>query len=113
CGGDAQAVHHVVTAQLRPAHALAATVLGTVVVGAGALGVPAAGDGDDHVLFGDEVLDGHIAVVGQDRGTALITVLVHHLLQLIAHDLALAFGLGQNVTVVGDLGFQGRELVQD
>ena len=60
--GDEEVLDHVVGAQLRALHALAAAVLRAVVVAAGALDVAAAGDGDDHLLLGDEVFDRHVAV---------------------------------------------------
>ena len=61
--------------QLRAAHALAAAPLRPVEVDLGALGVAAAGDGDDDVLFGDQVLDGHVAVVGDDLGAPVVAEL--------------------------------------
>jgi hypothetical protein len=45
------------------------------------------GDGDDHVLFGDQVLDGELAFVAGDLGAALVRVLGYHLLELGADDL--------------------------
>ena len=72
---DEEVVDDVVLAQLRAAHALAAAPLRAVVVGPRALGVAAAGDRDDDLLLGDEVLDGHVTVEGQDRRAALVAVL--------------------------------------
>ena len=51
-GGDEEVLDHVIAAQLGAAHALAAALLGAVVVRTGALGEAVAGDGDDDVLFG-------------------------------------------------------------
>jgi len=45
------------------------------------------GDGNDHVLFGDEVFDRELAFVARDLGSALVAVLVGHLLQLVTDDL--------------------------
>ncbi len=96
--GDEEVVHDVVGAQLRAADALAAAPLGPVQVGLGPLGVAAVGDGDRDVLFGDEVLVGHLAVVGDDLGPPLVPVLGDDLGQLRAHDLALPLRRGQDAT---------------
>ena len=60
----------VVAAQARAAHALAAALLGAVLVGAGALGVAAAGDRDDELLVGDQVLHREVAVGRDDLAYA-------------------------------------------
>ena len=101
-GGDEQVLDLVVGAQRRPAHALAAALLYPVQVGAGALGVAAAGDRDDHIGVGDQVLVGEVAVGGDDLGTAVVAVLLDDLGQFLADDLALPLGPGQDVLQVGD-----------
>ena len=111
--GDEEVVHDVVGAQLRAADPLAASPLRAVQVGLGALGVPAVGDRDRDVLFGDQVLVGHLAVVGDDLGAPLIPVLGHDLGQLGTDDLPLPLRRGQDVLVVGDLGFQLVVLVDE
>src|SRR5690606_4405 len=65
-GGGDEVLDHVVAAQRGAADALAAALLRAVEVGAGALGVPAAGDGDDQVLVGDEVLHREVPGRGDD-----------------------------------------------
>ena len=87
---DEEVVDEVVLAQLRAAHALAAAPLRPVVVRPGPLGVAAAGDGDDHLLLGDEVLDADLAVERQDRRAPLVAVLRDDLGQLLGDDVALA-----------------------
>ena len=108
-------IHHVVLAQLGALDALAATVLGAVFVGLGALDEAGVGHGDHHVLFGDQVFDVHLTGERQDLGTAFVTVLAHNLVEFVTDDLALAFRLGKNVDVVGDLALQflvfGHDLV--
>ena len=108
-------IHHVVLAQLGALDALAATMLGAVFVGLGAFDETGVGHGDHHVLFGDQVFDVHLAGERQDSGAAFVTVLGHDLVELVADDLALAFRLGEDVDVVGDLALQflmlGHDLV--
>ena len=82
----------VVLAQLRAAYALAAAALRPVEVGLGALGVAAAGDRDDDVLLGDEVLDGHVALGRHDLGAPLVAVLLDDRGELLADDLPLPLG---------------------
>ncbi len=88
-GGRDEVLDDVVPAQRRAAHALAAALLGAVLVGAGALGVAAAGDGDDEVLVGDQVLHRQVAVGGDDLGAPVVAVLVDDLGQLVGDDLPL------------------------
>ena len=97
-----EVVDDVVAAQGRAAHALAAALLGAVLVGAGPLGVAAAGDRDDQLLVGDQVLHREVAVGRDDLGTPVVAVLVHDLGQLVDDDLPLPGGVGQDVLEVGD-----------
>ena len=114
-GGQEEVIHHVVLAQLGALDALAAAVLGAVFVGLGALNEAGVGHGDHHVLFGDQVFDVHLAGERQDLGAAVVAVLGDDLVELVADDLALAFRLGEDVDVVGDLALQflmlGHDLV--
>ena len=105
---DEEVVDDVVAAQLRAAHALAAAPLRAVVVDLGALGVAAAGDRDDDVLLGDEVLDRHVAVEGHDLGAPLVAELVDDLGQLLADDRALPLGRGEDRVVLVDLAPAAR-----
>ena len=74
--GDEEVLDHVIRPQLRALDAAAAAVLTAVVVAAGALDVPAAGDGDDHLLLGDQVFDAHVAVEAEhDLGAPVVAVL--------------------------------------
>ena len=109
--GDEEVIHDVVGAQLRAAHALAAAPLGTVEVGPGALGVAAAGDRDDHVFLGDQVLYGHVAVVGDDLSPPVIAMPGDDLGKLSADDLALPLRRREDGLVLGNLGHQDFVLI--
>ena len=99
-----EVLDHVVGAELRALHALAAAVLRAVVVAAGALDVAAARDGDDHLLLGDEVFDRHVAVeAGEDVRAPLVAELRDDLGELVGDDRALALGRREDRLVVGDL----------
>ena len=91
---DEEVVHHVVGPQLRALDALAAAVLRAVVVAAGALDVAAAGDGDDHLLLGDEVFDRTCRRRSrrEDVGAPLVAELRDDLGELVGDDRALALG---------------------
>ena len=104
--GDEEVLDDVVGTQLGAAHALAAAALGPVQVGLGPLGVAAAGDRDDHVLLGDQVRHGHVAVVGDDLGAPVVAELRDDLAELGADDLPLPLRRGQDRLVVGDLRHQ-------
>jgi uncharacterized 2Fe-2S/4Fe-4S cluster protein (DUF4445 family) len=90
----------VVGPQLRALDALAAAMLGAVVVAARALDVAVAGDRDDHLLLGDEVLHRHVAVEAvQDVRATLVAELVDDARQLLGDDRALAPLVGEDVVV--------------
>ena len=110
---DEEVVDQVVLAQLRAAHTLAAAPLRPVVVRARPLGVAAAGDGDDHLLLGDEVLDADLAVERQDRGATLVAVLGDDLRELLGHDVALALLAVEDRLVLEDLGLELGVVVED
>src|SRR5699024_7259649 len=112
-GGDEEVADDVVLLELRAAHSLAAPLLGAVEVRAGALGVAGLRDGDHHVLAGDQVLVGDVAVGGDDHGAPVVAVLVDDRAELVADDRALTLGLGQDVLVVGDFLLDRGELVYD
>ena len=103
----------VVPAQGRAAHALPAALLGAVLVAQGSLGVAAAGDRDDQLLVGDQVLHREVAVGRDDLGTALVAVLVDDPGELLADDLPLARLVGEDVLEVGDLELDPRQVVDD
>src|SRR5690606_15137359 len=104
----------VVGAQLGALDALAAAVLRAVVVTAGALDVAATGDGDHHLLLGDEVFDRHVAVEAEeDLGAAIVAVLLRDLGELFRDDAALQRLIGEDQLVAGDLGLEFGEAVLD
>src|SRR5690606_15027464 len=80
--GDEQLADPVVVLRLHATPALAAALLRLVGVGGGALDVTRVRDGHDHVLGGDQVLDGDLRLVLLDGGAALLAVLLGHLLEL-------------------------------
>ena len=112
-GRDEEVFDHVVAAQLGAAHALAAALLRAVVVRAGALGESVAGDGDDNVLFGDEVFHRHFPVEGEDAGATLVAELVNDLAEFAGDDGALTLGRGEDVVEVVDAGLEFAVLVHD
>ena len=100
---DEQVLDRVLLAGDVADDALAAPVLAAVGVDRLALDVAAAGDRDDDVLVGDQVLVGHLAagVVGDAR-PPLAGVLALQLGQLVLDDLRHARRVGQDVLELGD-----------
>ena len=89
-------------------------MLAAVVVAAGALDVPAAGDGDDHLLLGDQVFDAHVAAVSEhDLGAAVVAVLRDELGELLDDDRALPLLALEDRLVAGDLELELGEPVLD
>ena len=101
--GDEQVLDGVLLAGDVPDDPLAAAVLAAVGGDRLALDVAAAGDRDDDVLVGDEVLVGHLAagVVGDAR-PALAGVLALQLGELVLDDREDARRVGEDVLELGD-----------
>ncbi len=74
--GDEQMLDEVFFLDIDALHAAAAAILFAVGGGREALDVALMADGDDHVLFGDEVFDGDFFLGIDDLGAALVAVLV-------------------------------------
>ena len=81
--------------------------------------------GDDHFLFGDQVLDAHVAVVAHEHlGAAVVAVLLDDLGEFLGDDGALALRVGDDRLEFGDhelelgvavldlLAFQGGQAAQ-
>ena len=89
-------------------------MLGAVVVAAGALDVAAAGDGDNHFLFGNEVFHAHVGVVAHhDFRAAVIAEPGSDLCQFVADNAALHFRVSQDSVELGDHDFQHVVAVRD
>ena len=100
---DEQVLDRVLLARDVPDDALAAAVLAAVRVDRLALDVATAGDRDDDVLVGDEVLVGHLAArVVRDLRPALAGVLALQLDELVADDAHDAGRVGEDVLELGD-----------
>ncbi len=112
-GADEEVLDDVFLLELRALDALAAALLRPVQIGPGPLGVAGLGDRDDHVLAGDEVLVGDVAVGGDDPGAAVVAVLLDDLGQLVLDDLTLPLGLLEDVLEIGDLALDLGQLVDD
>ncbi len=95
-GAHEEVVDDVVLLERRAHHALAAAALRAVEVALRPLGVAGAGDGDDDLLLRDEVLHRHVAVVGDELGAPVVAVLLDDLGQLVADDLPLPLGGGED-----------------
>ena len=83
--------------------ALAATRLQAILVGLGALDVAAVGDGHHHRIVGNEILDGHVALKGDNLRQSRRGVLGLDGLQLVLDDAQHARLVGQNVQIVLNL----------
>ena len=73
--GDVDAVDDVLLLGLHAGDALAAPALAPVGLDGRPLDVPGAGDGDDHLLVGDQILEGELDRLLDDLGAALVAVL--------------------------------------
>ncbi len=103
----------VVLLELGTLDALATALLRAVQVGARALGVAGLGDGDHHVLAGDEVLVGHVAVGRDDAGTAVIAVHALYLEQLFFDDPEDQRLIGQQTFEISDALHKIARLLAD
>ena len=102
-GGHKEMLHHIIPTQLGAPNTLTAAMLAAVLVAAGALHIPAASNGNHHLLFGDQILHRHIPVkTAQDLGAALIAVPIHNLTQLFGNNLALTILRSNNRVVLSN-----------
>ena len=67
-----------------------------------ALDVAGGGDGDDHLLHGDHVLDVDLVLGGQDLGAAVVAVHLLDLEELLLDDVVDEAFVGQQALQVGD-----------
>src|SRR5690606_834083 len=102
--GNEELVDEIVARRLHPAVAFAAALLRLVGRKWRALDVAGVRDGDDHVLFLDQVFDLDLCLVLQDLRAAVLPVLLDHLLEL-GHDEV------HEQPLVGEDGAQARDLV--
>ena len=83
---DEEVLDPVVVLEVGAVEAPAAAPLPLVGGDRDPLDVAGVGDGDDHVLFGDQVFDRELALVAHDLGPALVAELLHHLAHLLLED---------------------------
>ena len=74
------------------------------------LDVAGVGDGDDHVLFGDQILDREVVLIREDLGAAVVSEGLGDLLHLLLQDAHPARLGGQNSLQVLDGGLHLLEL---
>ena len=112
-GSHKQVLHEVGVLQVHALHALAAALLLAVGAHGQALDIAGLGHGDDHVLFGDEVLHLDILGLAGQAGAARGVVFLLDLLQLFLDDLLQQVLVGKDLLVVGDLLAQLGQLFLD
>ena len=96
------ALHDGVLAGAHADDALAPSALGAVRTDVGALNEAVVREGDDDALIGDEVLDRHVALVGDDIGAARRGVLVFNFCQAFFDDAQHAIFAGDDVHQILD-----------
>ena len=110
---DKEMLNHVIAAQLGSANSLTASFLGAVVISTSALCETIAGDGDDNILFGDEVFHRHFPIEGNDGGATLIAELLNNFAKFFGDDCALTLRLSQDILQIFNAGAQFGVLIQD
>ena len=110
---DKEMLNHVIAAQLGSANSLTASFLGAVVISTSALCETIAGDGDDNILFGDEVFHRHFPIEGNDGGATLIAELLNDFAKFFGDDCALTLRLSQNVLQIFNARLKFGVLIQD
>ena len=102
--GDEEFVDEILVLGPRRRAPLAAALLGLILAQGLRLDITGVGQGDHHVLGGDEVLQGEIGVIRLDLGAAGIPVLVADGDQFIANHRHEALGGGEDIQEFGDGG---------
>ncbi len=103
---DEEMVDVVIVLQLHAAQALPAAALGAIRRDRQALDVALVGDGDDHLLLGDEVLQVDVAFAGHDLRAPLVGVALADLQQLGSDQRIDAALVAQDRAQLGDAGLQ-------
>ncbi len=111
--GDEEVLDEVVVLEVHALHPLAAALLLAVGGDGQALHVSRAGDRDDHVLLGDEVLDIEVPALGREGGLALGGELLPDFSELVLDDLQDESHVGEEFVVPDDLLAQFGELSLD
>ena len=91
--GDEEVLDPVVLLEVGAVEAAPAAALLLVGGDRDPLDVAGVGDGDDHVLFGDQVLDRELALVADDLGAALVAERVPTTSAISSLRIAIRFGL--------------------
>ena len=112
-GGNKHLVDNVVLFEVDARHALATALLGTVGSHRDTLHIAGVGDGHDHVLVGDEVLDIQVLLNLADLGAALVAELLGNLAHLLLDDAQDLLLMRQQVLIVGDGATQAVQLFLD
>ena len=109
-GRDEHLVDNVVLFEVDARYALAAALLGAVGSHRDTLNVAGVGDGHDHILVGNEVLDIQVLLNLADLGAALVAELLGDLAHLFLDDAQDLLLMRQQVLVVGDGAAQAVQL---
>ena len=109
--GDEELRDEVLVLGRRAGDAASAALLRAVGGHRVALDVAAVADGDDHVLVGDQLLDGDLALVVDDLGAALVAELLSDLGELVVDHRHQAAVRGEDRLQAIDRGAERAELV--
>ena len=112
-GGGEQVADHVLFPAGETGNAPSAPLLGFVYVGGLPFHIAVVGHGDHAVLFGDQILDVHLAGDRLDLGAATVVEFIFKRDQLFFDDAVDPVFVGQNVQIIGDLRLNGRQLILD
>src|SRR5204862_6551236 len=102
---DEEVLDHILIHQTRAAHATTTATLFAVRGDRGAFDVARVGDADDHVLFGDQILDRELAFIAGDLGATLVAILVGDRLKIVADDLHAAGLRGEDLPQIPDKAY--------
>ncbi len=111
--GDEHLVDDVVFFEVDAGNALAAALLGAIRLDRDALDVAGVGDGDNHVLVGDEVLNVEVLLGAGDLGATLVAELAGDLAHLLLDHAENLLLMRKQVLVVGNRAAQALELLLD
>ncbi len=111
--GDEQVLEKILFLDVHADDADAATALLAVCIERQALDVTGVGDGNDHVLFGDQVLDVEVVLSGSDQGAPFVGVHLPDLKELFLDEFVDLGLIGEDALEPGDAFHQVLVLFLD
>ena len=111
-GSNKEVLDKIVLFERNTLYSLTAALLGAINLNRNALYIASVSDGDNHILFGDKILNVQVLnVLVRDLRTTFVSVAVGNLTELISDNCQDLFLVGEKILVVGNVKSELGDLV--